>query len=313
MTLNVKRGSQPPADPPEDFAVALDAASIESTRESNSLVIELPKLSTRVDVMVPGNRQSDIGPIKYVIRVRTVLPRDIKAMFATPASIVSANAMVSLGALTTDGVNVYVGSRLTILENESAWNIQFPLLLFAAVQATNSLLGGVQSALAGTDSDDSASAWGEEDFEQVESFLSRMCVCTTDGSGLTAEFSLRDGAVSAIAGHGQTALWKLVGDQPHPRLGGGLFCLLQLPHRVPDTAQLDGILMRLNTVEMESQNLPPHFGAWCRGTLGNNPAYVSFLSNELHSLAGIAVNMSVWGLARAMSATTTLASMGIRA
>ena len=89
-----------------------------------------------------------------------------------------------------DGFNVYVGSRLTISETESAWNIQFPLLLFAAIHATDSLLGAVPGALAGTDSDDSASAWGEEDFEHVESFLSRICVCTAGRSGLTAEFAL---------------------------------------------------------------------------------------------------------------------------
>jgi len=313
MTLNVKRGSRPPADPLEDIAVALDAASIKATREGNSLVIKLPKFSTRVDVIVPENRQSHIGRIKYVIKVRTVLPRDIKAMLSTPERIIALNAMVSSGALTHDGFNVYVGSRLTISETESAWNIQFPLLLFAAIHATDSLLGAVPGALAGTDSDDSASAWGEEDFEHVESFLSRICVCTAGRSGLTAEFALGDGTGIAIDGDAKTALWKLVGDEPHPHLGGGLFCLLQLPHRVPDTAQLDEILMRLNTVEMESPNLPPHFGAWCRGRLGNNPAYVSFLSNELHSLAGIAVNMSVWARGRAMAANTTLASLGFRA
>jgi hypothetical protein len=63
---------------------------------------------------------------------------------------------------------------------------------------------------------------------QVESYISKTCVCAADGLGLTAEFGLDDGAVNAADGHRKVALFELMGDQPHPELGGGRLCLLQM-------------------------------------------------------------------------------------
>jgi hypothetical protein len=50
---------------------------------------------------------------------------------------------------------------------------------------------------------------------------------------------------------------------------------------------------------MAAHDLPPHFGAWCEGKLGNNPAYVSFLPNALHKVPGVAVNTAFWAMRRA--------------
>jgi hypothetical protein len=66
-------------------------------------------------------------------------------------------------------------------------------------------------------------------------------------------------------------------------------------------------------MEMAEDDLVPHFGAWCVGKLGNNPAYVSFLPNVLHRVSGIAVNNAVWAMNRAIWANEKLASMGITA
>jgi hypothetical protein len=60
-------------------------------------------------------------------------------------------------------------------------------------------------------------------------------------------------------------------------------------------------------------HLPPHLGAWCKGKLGNNLAYVSFFRNALHRASGIAVNAGFWAMNRALWANVMLASMGIRA
>ena len=68
----------------------------------------------------------------------------------------------------------------------------------------------------------------------------------------------------------------------------------------------------LNNMEMAARDLPPHFGAWCTGKLGNNPAYLSFLPNALHSVSGIAANVAVWALGRAQMANAVLASLGVR-
>ena len=101
-------------------------------------------------------------------------------------------------------------------------------------------------------------------------------------------------------------------DEPHPEFGGGLFCLLEMPHRISDEDRLMEICLQLNRMEMAARALPPHFGAWCPGNLGNNPAYVSFLPNILHSVPGIAVNIAVWATGRATWANTVLTSMGAR-
>ena len=87
-----------------------------------------------------------------------------------------------------------------------------------------------------------------------------------------------------------------------------------MPHQLSDESRLTHLLGRLNDMDMQPQVLPPHFGAWCEGKVGRNPAYVSFLPNALHDAApGIAVNMTAWAWARAQWANITLASMGISA
>jgi hypothetical protein len=140
-----------------------------------------------------------------------------------------------------------------------------------------------------------------------------MCLCTTGGLGLTAEFGLNEGAVSAAAGDHKTALFQLMADQPHPELGGGLFCLLQMPHQLQDERRLNQVCLQLNNMEMAAHDLPPHFGAWCPGKLGNNPAYISFLPNPLYAASGIAVNSAFWAMNRAQWANGMLASLGVRA
>jgi hypothetical protein len=156
------------------------------------------------------------------------------------------------------------------------------------------------------------SAWTEGDFEFAQSYLSRACVCTTGGLGLTAEFGIRAGEVSAASGDHYTALWEMRADQPHPEMGSGLFCILNMPHEIADEEELDRVLAELNRLEMQGNDLPPHFGAWCRGVRESNPAYVGFLPNALHRTNGIALNMSIWAMHRAQLADVMLATMGVR-
>ncbi|MBT6363736.1 MAG: hypothetical protein HOJ67_16155 [Rhodospirillaceae bacterium] len=221
--------------------------------------------------------------------------------------------MAALGAVVSEGDEFFIGSRLTMYEQEEAWNIQFPLLLFTLVGGVDSILGATRRILSNEEPKEGLSVWTEDDLSLVESYLSRISFCNVGGLGLTAEFGLKPEAISAAAGDHETALWQLFADQPHPELGGGLFCLLQLPHQIPDDAKLDHILNQLNQMEMEPHDLPPHIGAWCRGKIGNNPAYVAFLPNALHSANGIAMNISIWAFHRAQWADAMLATFGIRA
>ena len=221
--------------------------------------------------------------------------------------------MATLGAVIEEKGRFFVGSRLTTYEKEDAWNVQFGLILFSVIAAADTVIGATRKIF--TKEPPRAaqpSAWTEEDFKFVHSYLSRLSVCTLGGLRLTAEFGLRAGEISAMAGHHNTALWQMMADQPHPGMGGGLFCLLNLPHEVADEEKLDRAIGELNRLEMQGNDLPPHFGAWCRGKKGTNPAYVSFLPNPLHGANGIALNMSTWAMYRAQIADAMLLMMGIR-
>jgi hypothetical protein len=53
-----------------------------------------------------------------VLRVKTELPEKLEAMFARKPEMTAAmNAMATLGALTIDSGQIFVGSRLTIYED----------------------------------------------------------------------------------------------------------------------------------------------------------------------------------------------------
>jgi hypothetical protein len=222
------------------------------------------------------------------------------------------NTFAALGAVFSDRDHIYIGSRLTIYEAEDAWRtLHLPLLTYTTNCGTEAVLGATRRAFTKEGPRVGASEWTEDDFDQVERYLSRVCVCTTGGLALSAEFGLSEGAVSAAAGDKNTALFQEIADQPHPELGGGLFCLLQMPHRLGDETELQRVCAHLNKMEMAAHDMPPHFGAWCKGRVGNNPAYVSFFPNALHSASGIGVNAAFWAMGRARWANGVLASRGI--
>jgi hypothetical protein len=297
------------------LAAFLSGTTLKVSRESDSLVVRHEHYSTQVELATPDEENSPMGRIEAVVQIRTDLPREIAQMISeNPKLGRLMNRMASCGALTFEGERTFIGSRLSILESDNAWNIQAPMILTSIIGAAEAILGGTRKALSGQTGGTGTSAWGATDFEQVEKRFSGRCVCFASEDGFSAEFPLRAGAVSAVAGDSGTALWKIATDEPHPVAGGGMLCALELPHRLPDVARLSRVLAQLNQLEMQPQALPPHFGAWCTGTLEHNPAYISFLPNVLHEMApGIAANMTAWAWARAQWANITLASMGLSA
>ena len=316
MFWNRKINSSPRGVPLSDLMAMLARTSIKATIKGDSLIAQHEHYAIRIDVVPPEVQESENGPIRAVVRMNTDLPAPILSMFRGRESATTAafNALAALGALYQDGQTVRIGSRLTIYEAEDAWStLHLPLLAFTTICGSEAILGGLRRSLTNEKPRGGASKWTAHDMAHVESYLSRLCVCTTGGLGLTAEFGLADGPGSAIAGDHKTALFQLMADQPHPELGGGLFCLLQMPHQVRDEDRLAKLCLQLNQMEMAAHDLPPHFGAWCPGRLGNNPAYVTFLPNALHSAPGIAVNTGFWALNRAQWANAMLASLGVRA
>jgi hypothetical protein len=295
----------------DELAQLLSASNLGVKQNGNELIVQHSKLETRVMVEKPEIAETENGLIKAVVTIKTYLPKEILQILSTPESTVTMNAMATLGALTADSGKLFIGSRLTIYEEEDACNIHLPLLLFSTINNADSLLGAMRRTFTSAKLNESDSNWEEKDLEQVERIISTIFVCTTGGLSLTAEFGLREGEISAATGHHRTALWQLRADEPHPEMGGGLFCILQLPHQVSDKSKLTKIIVQLNQMEMSAHDLPPHFGAWCVGRMGDNPAYVSFLPNVLHSVDGIAVNFSIWANARAQWANAMLASLGV--
>lgn len=314
MFWNMKPDPNPLGVPIGDLLMMLQPTTIKAKLEGSTLVARHEHYTMRIEVLPPENSESENGPIQAVVRITTELPKAILEFLKTPEMTVAMNSFAALGALTFDHGKAYIGSRLTIYEAEDAWrNLHFPLLAFTIICGSEAILGGIRRTLTGENQRGGDSDWTEDDLEQVHHHLSQVSVCTLGGLGLTAEFGLGDGAISAAVGDHKTALFQLMADQPHPELGGGLFCLLQMPHQISDEKRLNQVCVQLNNMEMAAHDLPPHFGAWCAGKMGNNPAYVSFLPNVLHAATGIAKNASFWAMNRAQWANAMLASLGVRA
>ena len=283
-------------------------------KPSGALTVHHEHFVTEIDTIEPLQKNTPNGPIKAVVQIRTVLPQAIQSLFPKHEMTLAGNKMAALSALVSEGKQVIIGSRLTIYESEDAWkSLHFPLLMFSALQGPHAILSGLRKMFANEPFSENPSAWTEQDLSFIHSTLSRICVATDGGLGVTAEIPLSANAMSAISGDGDTALLEIKADQPHPELGGGLFILLQMPNRTKDEAKLKAACLRLNQMEFEARDLPPFFGAWCEGKLGGNPAYISFIPNEMHSVQGIGLNFAIWALIRAKWANDVLRSMGILA
>lgn len=290
--------------PLDELLSLLSESTLKATRVGDGLLVQHEKFATDIRVLPPPKANSNA--IRAVVEIRSDLPQTLLPIFERSGEGAAFNSMATLGAITHENGRYFVGSRLTIFEQEDAWNIHLPLLLFTIIGAADTLLGAMHRVFSGNgEARPTRSSWTESNFKQVESTLSQLSVCTTGGLGLTAEFGLESGQFSSLAGH-QTALWQLSAGEPHPEMGGGLFCLLQMPQHFDDDSRLHEILGELNRLEMTADDLPPHFGAWCPGKSGNNPAYISFLPNAMHEVPGIATNFSIWAMHRAEWAGRTL-------
>jgi hypothetical protein len=313
MFLKKNPEPRPLGVPLDDLQKAINQTSLKASRDGNSLIVQNENLITRIDVVPPTEGECGDANIKAIVRIKTEVPKEVASAFFTDLGLVTRfNAMATMGALTLEKGGSFIGSRLTIYEQENAWHLHFGILLCTIIGAADSFRGAVRTVFAKEEPSTEPSAWTEQDFSLVESSLSKICFCTTGGLGLTAEFSLSGGKGSVIFGDHQTALWRIVADQPHPALGGGLFCILELPHRIDGESRIDLVLNQLNHMEMAPNDLPPHFGAWCPGNFDNNPAYVAFFPNVMHGIDGIALSVSNWALHRAEWANQTLASFGVQ-
>lgn len=290
--------------PMEDIVRALTARRLHVERENGMLVIRhSSEVVTQVEVVPPATA-GDRSLIGAIVTVRTSLPARYVDYLRLQDPPSFANGLASLGAVTEVNGTYFVGSRVTFHRDDDTWRLHLPMLVSAIVGSASAVLDpwsrGPMEAV-------STSSWTDEDMVYVRSHIGNRCVCSLERGKLTAEFGLKRGASSALSGHKDTALWEVFTDHPHPALGPGLRCLLQLPQRIDDDGMLESAIAELNRMEMEPHDLPPHFGAWCKAPQGNHVGYAAFLPNELHAVYGIAGNMSVWAAHRAQLGSAMLA------
>ncbi len=295
-----KVNPRPLGVPLDQLQYLVKQAKRKAVIRGNSLLID--KGLTRVDVLAPEHPEQAEETIRAVVRVITKLQGPIREVFSKDQNAaVIMNKFAALGGVFRDQGIDYMGSRLTIYEEEDAWqSLHFLLLFFAAADGYSSLDGAVRRAFTGEQLCAESSEWSVSDFDFVQSNLSPLCVCTAEETSFTAEFGLSSGAVSSAFGDHETALFQLRSDQPHPGIGGGLMAILQMPQCFGEQKALFECCAVFNELEMEAEELPPHFGSWCPGNAGNNPAYVSFFPNVLHTgIPGLALNAAYWAMARA--------------
>ena len=298
-----KPNPNPRGVPLDDLEAALAPTTLKATRKGDTLIVLNDNLTTRVEVGAPEKHDSRVAVISAIVTITTQLPSQPAGLTRKPGFANMVNRMATLGAMTEENGQFYIGSRLTVYEDENKWDAQFGLVLFSIIAAADTMLGAMRRAFSSEPPRKAEpSSWTERDFKLVKDQLSPLCVCTLGDLGLTAEFGLRSGELSAAVGDTHTALWQIKADQPHPEMGSGLLCLLNMPHAFEDKNKLSSVLAELNRNEMKARDLPPHFGAWCVGDRQNNPAYVAFLPNALHSSHAIARTMSLWAMRRAQIA-----------
>ena len=100
------------------------------------------------------------------------------------------NGLATLGALTVESGSgrIFVGSRLSIYEDaENLLKLHVGLIVSAAVEATDSLLGAMRCTFTGEGRREE-SAWSADDMEEVCKFLSPHCLCGTGGPGFPPSF-----------------------------------------------------------------------------------------------------------------------------
>jgi len=256
-------------------------------RGGDTLVLPSTNYVTEVRVRPADANHGSPDPIQARVTVASRLETSIAEALGGQQGLTRFNSFAALGCLKSEGSEIVIESALTVFEGEGAWeSLQRPLIGAAALYGADAILGAIRRTAANEPMERGESAWGGPDFKVVESVLSGMCVCNADTAGLTAEFGLVEGATAAGMGDHDTALYQQIPDQPHPHLGGGLLCKLEMPHRYADIQSLASVCARLNALEMSTMDQPPHFGAWCEGRLGGNPAYVTFLPNRLHDVTG---------------------------
>ncbi len=311
-----KAGSDASAQLLGSLSQVLQSTTLAPRIEGDTLVATHEHYRVRVEVAAPRVRDTDVGPIRAVVRVLCELPKVLAPTLG--AGRVMLNSMASLGALTERSGATVIGSRVTLYEAEDSWGArELPLVAFATIAGAEPILGALRRSMGVGEAGGRRmrSEWKAQEFDALaREFGALGILCSAGGLGFTAEFELEDGppARASRLASPTSALFQLDAESPHPELGAGVLCLLQMPHQTEDEGALHAACEELNRRELEGEDLPPHFGAWCPGRLDGAPAYVSFLPNALHRIPRLAHSVVMWAAGRAAWADGVLDALGVR-
>lgn len=115
--------------------------------------------------------------------------------------------------------------------------------------------------------------WTEKEFENLEKEIEQppALLATRSGMSLTAEFPY---------GKTKSSLCEIMGLQPHPRYGNGLFVLQSFP--IGEISQSDGILLALMLNEKELTETPFGYGFGSYAYREGNIHFTSFFPNAMY-------------------------------
>lgn len=219
--------------------------------------------------------------------VRTELQEDFQEF--SGQILAHFNSMASLGAVLRepDTGRVVVYTRCPIYVGDDDVLGHYGLLLHAAAMAhDDQVIAGV---CAGTGREvpehlirpirgaGVPAPWGLEDFAAWAARLHQLRLpATASAESLMASLPWPADTGFPACGERSGILLLLDTRIPHPVLGSGLHCRLELPVAVEEAAGVE-LVNRLNLIERRSLAAGPGFGAWCPVPGAPRLAWVSFL------------------------------------
>ena len=167
MFFKKKFDPSPRGVPLDDLQRLLSTTTLKISRDAESLIAEHETAVTKLEVIPPPRDEVSKDPIQAVVQITTELPRNLPRSLLTPEFLMTLNQAAALGALTVERDRCFVGSRLTVFEQERAWNLYLPFLLFTVVSGSDSHLGAIQTMFGNREAKRGESAWTVEDFSYV--------------------------------------------------------------------------------------------------------------------------------------------------
>lgn len=267
---------------------------------------------TCVTAETPAVMKTGSGTVLTVLRVQAAVPADLEPALDTPGALGVFNRFATLAAATRKDGKLFIGSRLTVFEeDESFVELHGPLMVGATLLGATSIFRGMGALMSGKEPSTEPCAWTLGDFQAAQRSLRRFCICTADAGGMTAELSTAPGSGLMIAGDTNTAHWEMVTWPAHPEEGSGLLCGLEMPQRFATQEALYDAIDALNSAEMDAIEAPPHLGACCVGLKGLELVYVTFVPNFLReAIDRLPMHLTLWASARGAWARAELERLG---